>query len=184
MQTRFAAQQSRTASGWPTQVGRLLAFVLAVIVATLLGIAVWSATSRPAAVTTQPPVDVVTDTPTGPATTDHGSHAAAAGTAVHGRGNAEGYEASVHLIPAGVGTDRTVVLEVDLTVEATPASAPAADAELRGSNGSKRAIKLLATGAGQWKSDELLIPAGRYTLTSVFHRQGHPLTIPVAIKVP
>ncbi|MDQ1717948.1 MAG: hypothetical protein QOE89_1901 [Pseudonocardiales bacterium] len=184
--TRCLGRDGAT-SRWPAHAGRLLAFVLAVIAAILLAVTLWPTNKSATPISGPASAGAISSTSvtaprTAADTTDHTNHAGS-GVAADGSGSVEGYDASLHLIPAGVGTDRTVVIEVDLTVEATPASAPTASGQLRRPDGHVRPIALGVTGAGQWRSASLTIPAGRYTLTARFDRQGHPLTIPISFTV-
>jgi hypothetical protein len=180
-----------TTGRWPAHAGRLLGFVLALVAAILLAVTLWPANTTatliggPAstrAISSTSATAPGTTAGTAADTTDHTNHAGS-GTAADGSGSIDGYDASLHVIPAGVGTDRAVVIEVDLTVEATPASAPTASGQLRTPDGHVRPIALGVTGAGQWRSASLTLPAGRYTLTARFDRQGHPLTIPISFTV-
>jgi len=170
-------------SGRSSSAGRLLAFLLALTAAALFTVDLWPADKPVTPASTAALSATSARTPSTPGASDHSSHTAAVADTADARGSLEGYDASVHLIPTGVGTDHRIVLEVDLSVEATPASAPTASAQLRGPNGRLQAITLTITGAGRWRSHVLTIPAGRYTLSTRFDRQGHPLTIPIAITV-
>lgn len=121
--------------------------------------------------------------PSAPAVATGASTAAAVRTTTS-RGTAAGYVATVHVVRSGDGAAAATVLEVALTSESTPASAPAADAVLRGDDGVEHVMPLEITGPGRWTSDRLTLVAGDYQLTARFERQGGRVTVPMPVRVP
>lgn len=104
-------------------------------------------------------------------------------TTTTAHGSSDGYDATVQITQTGAGAGALTGLEIALTTEATPASAPTSEAQLTGTDNVARDVPLTLIGAGRWNSQPLTIAPGRYTLTTRFDRQGHPVTIPVTISV-
>jgi hypothetical protein len=96
-------------------------------------------------------------------------------------GSAAGYDVTLRLLPLDGGTSR---LEVSLSTEATPASAPTAQAELRGRQGSPKPVPLTIVGAGRWQSAPLRVEPDSYVVTARFDRQTGPVSVPIALEVP
>lgn len=162
------------------QITRLLILVLATSAAVAIGAAVLHSTGNQSGgsvpVGNEPTIDPGTVLP---------SAADGAPTpkrsVITGRGSAKGYDATVRVVPADGGDS---VIDVDLSTESTPASAPTAQAALRGAAGDRRTIGLTIIGAGRWESSPLRLSPGIYLLTFRFDRVGGPLSIPVRIRVP
>jgi hypothetical protein len=100
---------------------------------------------------------------------------------VHGRH--AGYEEAANVVQTETGASTVTRLELHLSTEATPASAPSAAAKLTGAKGFRLAVPLTVVGAGIWTSRDLEIPAGRYVLSTRFDRNGGPVTLAVTINV-
>jgi hypothetical protein len=100
------------------------------------------------------------------------------------RGVASGFTAEVDVARYGGGAATATVFTVALSTEGTAASAPSADAVLRGVDGLDRRMDLVLTGEGHWRTERLAVAPGTYVLTARFNRLGNPLTIPVTIAVP
>jgi hypothetical protein len=146
----------------------------------LLGLAIWSSTGKPPS---HPPTSAVGSFADPTAAAPTAENPTALVKTSTGHGSSAGYDAAVQITQTGVGVGAVTVLEVALTTEATPASAPTAEATLTGPDRVAQDVPLTLIGAGRWSSQQLTIPAGRYTLTTRFDRKGHPLTIPVTIRV-
>ncbi|MDQ1653524.1 MAG: copper transport protein [Cryptosporangiaceae bacterium] len=100
------------------------------------------------------------------------------------RADSVGFEADVQTERVGEGADAATVFTIALFTEATPASAPAASASLRGPDGVARTVPLLISGEGRWTTGRLLVDPGKYQLTTTFNRLGSPVVIPVPVTVP
>jgi hypothetical protein len=162
-----------------SNVARLLLAGLGVFTTLLLGLAIWSSTGKP--LTQRPPSTDNSAADPALATATAGNAALLKTSTAHGSG--AGYDAAVQITQTGTGAGALTLLEVALTTEATPASAPTAGAQLIGSDRRARDVPLSLIGAGRWSSRQLAIPPGRYTLTTRFDRKGRPLTIPVTIRI-
>jgi hypothetical protein len=115
-----------------------------------------------------------------------GSRESATGTsevAIVARGSSNGYDATVQVLPVQLGDGRAIRFDVQLTTEATPASAPHAEAKLRGPGG-EYPVALEIIGPGRWNSQPLAVTGGKYTLTSRFERKGNPVVISVQFQLP
>lgn len=113
-----------------------------------------------------------------------GAGTPAAGVTGTASGSAGGYVADVTVRRSGTGAGVVTVFDIDLSTEGTLASAPSADAVLRGPDGVDRAVALELTGAGHWTSKPLPVPPGSYRMTARFERLGRQLRIPVTLRVP
>lgn len=152
---------------------RRLLPVLAVGLVAMLGFAIWSSTVKPR---TQSPA------PTGlnsapPAAADVANQV----RKITAHGSRDGYVVAAEVTRTDVGSSTLTALDIRLSTEDTPASAPTAEAELVGVDHKSHNVALIIIGPGHWTSHQFAIPAGRYTLTSRFHRGGGPVSIPVTI---
>ncbi|MCU1659862.1 MAG: hypothetical protein JWO57_4518 [Pseudonocardiales bacterium] len=156
---------------------RVLLAILGVGIIATLGFAIWSSTGRPRA-DSSPSASrsgVATSAATGTGgignqvrtSTAHGSHA--------------GYDATVQVTRTDVGATTVTTLDVVLTTQATPASAPTAAAQLIGADDVKHDVALTIVGAGHWTSKQVTIAAGRYTLSARFDRRGAAVLIPMTV---
>jgi hypothetical protein len=102
--------------------------------------------------------------------TAHGSHA--------------GYDATVISTSTMDGALTRATLDVLLSTEGEPASAPSASARLASARGVIHRVRLTIVGAGHWTSNEVTIAPGHYTLTAQFNRHGAPVIIsmPVVLR--
>ncbi|MDQ2751068.1 MAG: hypothetical protein M3Y44_16285 [Actinomycetota bacterium] len=138
-----------------------------------LGVAIWVSNTGPVAASTK--------TSTGPAP----AVAAAAATAARQvrtstlHGSQAGYDAVVLLTQTDAGSKTVSTLDVRLSTQATPASAPTAEARLVGVDHSAHTVALTIIGAGHWSSGQFTLPAGRYALTVSFDRNGGPIRVPM-----
>lgn len=153
---------------------RRLLPVLGLCVIVVLGVAIWSSTtgSRP-------------DSPT-PTPAPRSAAATASGVpnqvrTISARGSSAGYDATVQITRTDVGATTVTTLDIVLTTQATPASAPTAEAQLTGPDRVRHNVALTIIGPGHWRSKQFAIAAGRYTLTSRFDRRGRPVIIPVNV---
>jgi hypothetical protein len=168
---RTAAPAARTATRCGRAV-RLLLPVLGVIVIAALGFAILSSAPKPRAGTPR----------IGPR-----SESAAAGTVtdqvrtstVHG--SSAGYDAAVQITRTDVGSSTVTTLNIVLTTQATPASAPSAEARLVAPDHVGHDIALTIVAAGRWISKQFAIAPGRYTLTVRFDRKGAPVTVQMPV---
>lgn len=140
----------------------------------VLGIAIWASSGGPAvpaapsdAVPTVPVVGPVAPAQAVGTSTAHGTHV--------------GFAATVQATSIADGAVTLTGLDVLLTTEDEPASAPTAEARLVGTDRVKHDVPLTIIGAGHWTSDQFRIAAGRYRLTATFHRQGGPVVISMTI---
>jgi hypothetical protein len=154
-----------------------------VLTVALLGVAIWTSTGAPG--TPGPPTGFSTPAERTLAISVPANSAGLVISTAHGS-NA-GYEATIKVIRTGaadgVGNNAAIRLEVSLSTEATPASAPTAVSRLTGSDRVGREVSLTLIGPGHWSSQQLTIAPGRYSVTTRFDRQGRPVTIPVTISV-
>lgn len=157
--------------------GGVIKVVLPVLGAGLvavLGIAIWASSGGPAipaasgdAVPTVPGAGPVAPARAVGTSTAHGSHA--------------GFAATVRATSIADAAVTLTALDVLLTTEDEPASAPTAGALLVGVDRVKHDVPLTIIGAGHWTSEQFQIAAGRYRLTATFHRQGGPVVISMTI---
>ncbi len=148
----------------------LPAFGVAVVIA--LGVAIWSSTPRsrsPLAPTRTPAPAASTGVDRARLTVVHASSA--------------GYDATFHITRTRLGARTLTLLDVRLSTEATPASAPNAHAQLTGSDGIRRDVALTVVGAGRWTSKAFSLAAGRYTLSAQFDRLGGSVTVRTAVRL-
>ena len=96
-------------------------------------------------------------------------------------GSSAGYDAKVQITRTGAGPRTLTSLDILLSTQATPASAPSAEAQLVGADHVRHDVPLTIVGAGRWTSQGFTIAAGRYTLTTRFDRSGAPIIIAVTI---
>jgi copper transport protein len=127
---------------------------------------------------TPPPSSVDADRPTGLARQSGPVRATSAA------GREAGYVARVTVFRSGRGTGAATVFRIQLTAEGAPASSSAASATLGYPDGPDRRFGLRLTGAGEWLSDRLSVPAGRYLVTARFLRSGDVVELPVRVRVP
>lgn len=161
---------------------RLLLLAIGLGLTASLGIAVWFSTPQPAA-----------GVPTGRSSAGSVGVALAtgppAGTSakqlptITASGSSAGFDVSVQLNRTGVAPNFSARLDIRLSTEATPASAPTASAVLTGSR-VRKLVPLSMVGAGHWISGPFAIASGRYTLSSRFDRSGGPVTVPVTLVLP
>lgn len=95
------------------------------------------------------------------------------------RGEGSGYRVLVQSVRVGAGA---TTLDVALTTEGEPASAPSAHIELTGRDSVRRRVELSIVDAGHWVSGRFSVPAGRYSLVATFDRKGGPVVIPMTIQ--
>jgi hypothetical protein len=136
-----------------------------------LGIAVWTSSSTvssgPAAIESTLPAaagQLSDQVRTGAA---HGTHA--------------GYNATVLSTSVAAGSVTLTTLDVLLSAEGEPASAPTATAVLTGTDRIGHSVPLTIVGAGHWTSPQFTVAAGHYTLTTRFNRRGGPVVISMTI---
>jgi hypothetical protein len=94
------------------------------------------------------------------------------------RGAADGYRTVVQSTRTGAGV---TTLDVNLTTEGEPASAPSAHVQLTGRDSVRRRVELSIVDAGHWVSGRFSVPAGRYTVIVTFDRKGGPVVIPMTM---
>ncbi|MEP6815090.1 MAG: copper resistance protein CopC [Marmoricola sp.] len=99
-------------------------------------------------------------------------------------GGGAGYDVRVRTTRVIAQDSAATVFRVLLSSQGTPASAPSADAVLRGRDGIDRRMSLQLVGAGEWLSDRLSVAPGRYRLTTRFLRAGDEVVLPVRVQVP
>jgi hypothetical protein len=87
----------------------------------------------------------------------------------------------VRSLRTGAAARGVTSLDVVLTTEDEPASAPSAEVELTGRDGVKRRVPLTIVGAGHWVSGTFEIGAGQYHLVARFHRKGATVAVPMTI---
>jgi hypothetical protein len=149
---------------------RLALAMLGVTMVALLGVAIWASTKGPTSASHK----IATGSPP----------AAAAGSAQQVRtstvyGSQAGYDATVRITQTDVGSITVTTLDVRLSTQATPASAPTAAAQLVGADHNAHAVALTIVGAGHWTSNQITVPAGRYGLIVRFDRKGGPVRVPM-----
>lgn len=153
---------------------RLLLAMLGVSLVALLGVAIWASTKNPTAASHRIAVGAAPP-----------SAAAAVGAARQVRtstvhGSQAGYDATVRITQTDVGSATVATLDVALSTQATPASAPTAGAQLVGVDHVAHAVGLTIIGAGHWTSaTQVTLPAGRYALILRFDRKGGAIRIPM-----
>lgn len=170
---RRPVDDARTSSTGRGSTVRLLLSVAALGVMVAVGVAIWvsprgaDGNGTGAGV----PAASATGTPAPPVRTStaKGSHA--------------GYDATVESARTDIGTTTLTTLDVFLSTEGEPASAPSAEAVLTGADGRDHSVRLTIIGAGHWTSDQFRIGPGHYRLTARFHRSGKPVIIPMAISL-
>lgn len=148
--------------------------VLGAGVVAVLGIAIWASSGNPAspdgagdAVPTVPTAGPVAPAKAIGTSTAHGSHV--------------GFAATVQATSIADADVTLTALDVLLTTEDEPASAPTAEARLVGADRVKHDVPLTIIGPGHWTSEQFRIPAGSYRLTVTFHRRGGPVAISMTI---
>jgi hypothetical protein len=99
------------------------------------------------------------------------------------QGSHAGYRATMTSTRTERGARTVTVLDVELTTEGEPASAPSARAQLTGADGVKHEVPLTIIGAGHWVSSEFSIAAGKYRVDAQFDRQGGAVIIPMVIRL-
>jgi copper transport protein len=95
-----------------------------------------------------------------------------------------GYDVRVRTTRVTAGAGPATVFRVLLTAQGAPASAPSADALLRGPDGVDRSMSLQLVGAGEWLSDQLAVAPGSYRMTTRFVRAGEPVVLHLEVRVP
>jgi hypothetical protein len=149
---------------------RLVLAMLGVTMVALLGVAIWASTKGPTSASHK------IATGSAPAVAAAVAHQVRTST-VHG--SRAGYDATVRITQTDVGSTTDTTLDVQLSTQATPASAPTASARLVGPDHSAHAVALTIVGAGHWTSNQITVPAGRYALTMRFDRKGGPIRVPI-----
>ena len=99
------------------------------------------------------------------------------------KGSHAGYDATVESTRTEIGSATLTTLDVFLSTEGEPASAPTASAVLTGRDAKKHVVALSIVGSGHWISGQLRIAPGRYHVTARFNRQGKPVIIPMTISL-
>ncbi len=100
------------------------------------------------------------------------------------KGSSRGYLASVNVVRSGIEPSTTTVFNVVLSTQATRASAPTAEAILKGPDGVRRSLALDLASEGQWVSPGVDVAPGRYDLKLRFDRADRPVIVPVQLTVP
>lgn len=132
-----------------------------------------------AALMSATPPPTTTDSPTSAAGSRGGSVREVSST-----GSKDGYSARVTVSRSGSGDSAATVFQVALTTQGTPASAPSAEALLRGPDGVTRSFGLVISAAGEWVSDRLAVTPGSYLMTARIERLGSTVSVPIDVKVP
>ena len=99
------------------------------------------------------------------------------------KGSHAGYDATVESTRTDIGSTTLTTLDVFLSTEGEPASAPTASAVLTGADARRHVVALSIVGSGHWISGPLRLAPGRYHVTTRFNRQGKPVIIPMTLSL-
>jgi hypothetical protein len=145
--------------------------LLAIGLVATIGIAVWA---TPDGVSReQPAASNVGGAPNG----------AAPARLAEAHADAAGYRASVRAERVGSARTARTSLDVLLTTEGEPASAPTAQALLTGTDGARHIVPLTIVGPGHFTSEPFAIGVGRYQLVTRFDRKGAAVVIRMTIRL-